>query len=71
MGFENLKITVNYDEKTEEVKITANAEGLRYLADVCTNLIGKEGPAAHWHFMEEMNTLRRGSNKMVITFVTA
>jgi hypothetical protein len=49
--------------------ITADADGLRYLAEVCQRLIVKKGPAAHWHFSADMHSLEAGFIDTRICFV--
>jgi hypothetical protein len=65
-----MKITVEIeaDASAREIVIRADAKGLEYLADVCARLIGKSGPAAHWHLSAEMGTLTKGSINTVIAF---
>jgi DNA-binding transcriptional regulator LsrR (DeoR family) len=62
------KIKTEYFEQPQEVIITADAEGLRYLAEICLRLIDKTGPAAHWHLMERMRSLEAGSIDTRIQF---
>lgn len=62
------KITVLYDRQHNEVEITADEEGLRYLADICLRIIGKSDPAGHFHLMEKMGNLEKGSVNTVIRF---
>ena len=63
------KIKIEHLRQTEEVIITADADGLRYLAEICLRLIDKTGPAAHWHLMEQMGSLEPGSIDTRIRFV--
>ena len=63
------KIKIEYFGQPQEVIITADAEGLRYLAETCLRLIDKTGPAAHWHLMEQMGSLVPGSIDARIQFV--
>jgi hypothetical protein len=63
------KVKIEYFGKPEEIIITADAEGLRYLAEVCLRLIDKTGAAAHWHLMERMGSLEPGSIDARIQFV--
>jgi hypothetical protein len=65
-----MKITVQIDEDplAREINIIADAEGLEYLAGVCARLIGKSGPAAHWHLSNDMGTLMQGSIDTTIAF---
>jgi len=65
------RIKVEYDEARREVVITADAEGLQSLARICERIIGKEGPAAHWHFMEWMDNADPGSVNLVLRFESA
>ena len=62
------RIKVEYTGSPHKVVITADAEGLRSLARVCERIIGKEGPGAHWHFTEGMNTADPGSVDLVLRF---
>jgi hypothetical protein len=55
------KIKVEYFNEPEEIIITADADGLHYLAEVCERLIRKTGPAEHWHLSETMGSLEPGS----------
>ena len=63
------KIRIEYFGQPQEVIITADAEGLRYLSEICLRLIDKTGPAAHWHLMEKMGSLESGSIDARIHFV--
>jgi len=63
------KIKVEYFNEPEEIIITADADGLRYLAEVCERLIGKAGPNAHWHLSETMGSLDPGSIDTRICFL--
>ncbi len=63
------KIKIEYFTEPEEIVISADADGLRYLAEVCERLIGKEGPAAHWHLSANMRSLEVGSVDTRICFV--
>lgn len=63
------KIKIEYFEKPREIVITADADGLQYLSEVCQRLIGKQGPAAHWHLMADMGSLEVGSIDTRICFV--
>jgi hypothetical protein len=62
------KIKTEYHTKAEEFTIAADADGLRFLADICLRLIDKTGPASHWHLMENMGTLESGSINTRISF---
>jgi hypothetical protein len=62
------KLHISLDSNLERVVIVGNAQGLHYLSDVCLRLIGKEGPAAHFHLMVEMNNLEKGSTNTDIVF---
>ena len=63
------KIKIELYQSPEELVISADADGLRYLAEVCGRLIGKEGPAAHWHLSEKMGSLVAGSIETRIRFM--
>ena len=65
-----MKITVEIDDDpvARQINIIADTEGLEYLAGVCTRLIGKSGPAAHWHLSTGMGTLTQGSIDTTIAF---
>ena len=65
-----VKIAVQIENAgaAREIIITADSEGLKYLADVCARLIGKTGPAAHWHLSNDMGTLTKGSINTTIAF---
>lgn len=59
-----LKITI----ENNEVIIAGNEEGLKYLADVCLRVIGKETPAGHFHLMDKMNNVQKGSVNTSVIF---
>lgn len=62
------KIKVEYNKKESEIAIIADKEGLAYLADVCNRISGKESPAGHFHLMEEMKNLVKGSVRTIIIY---
>jgi hypothetical protein len=62
------RIKIEYVEGRREVVITADAEGLQSLARACERIIGKEGPAAHWHFTEWFDNADPGSLSLEIRF---
>lgn len=61
-----MKLKTHYDAATNEITVIGNSEGLQFLSQICTRIIGKEGPAAHWHFSQEFNNLLPGSTPMVV-----
>ncbi len=63
------KIKIEYFKEPEEIVISANSDGLRYLAGICKRLIGKEGPPAHWHLSSDMHSLEPGSVNTIISFL--
>jgi hypothetical protein len=63
------KIKIESFQDPLEIVITADADGLRYLSEVCQRLIGKQGPAAHWHLSPDMGSLEAGSIDTRICFV--
>jgi len=64
----NVKIKITYDKTKNEITIMANADGLRYLSDICLRIIGKLTPAGHWHLMEAMGNLEKGSIDTIIMY---
>lgn len=62
------KIKIDYDKEKNLVTIMADADGLRYLADICLRIIGKDTPACHFHLMEKMGNLEKGSIDTVIIY---
>jgi hypothetical protein len=62
------KIKIEYFQEPSEIVVTADADGLRYISEVCQRLIGKQGPAAHWHLSADMGTLEAGSIDTRICF---
>jgi hypothetical protein len=62
------KIKITHDKDKNEITIMADADGLRYLSDVCLRIIGKLTPAGHWHLMEKMENLEKGSIDTVIIY---
>ena len=62
------RLRVEWDEEANEVRIYGDAEGLTHLAGVCSGRIGKEGPAAHWHFSTHLGTLEAGSPSLTVYF---
>jgi len=64
------KIKIDHFKDPEEIIISADADGLRYLADICERLIGKTGPEAHWHLSENMGSLEHGSVETRISFIS-
>jgi len=63
------RIKTEYFPEPREILITADADGLRYLAEVCQKLIGKQDAAAHWHLSTDMGSLEVGSIDTRICFV--
>ena len=62
------KIKITYDKDKNEIIIMADADGLKYLADICLKIIGKKTPAGHWHLMESMGNLEKGSINTIIMY---
>ena len=60
-----LKITCDNDE----IWIRGDEQGLKYLAECCTSIIGKKDPSGHWHLQQEMNNLMNGSIKTRIEYM--
>jgi hypothetical protein len=63
----NIKLKITYDNG--EIWIRGNDQGLQYLADCCTRIIGKTDPSGHWHLMPEMNNLIEGSERTLIEYM--
>ncbi len=63
----NIPLKITYDKN--EIRIRGDKQGLQYLADCCTRIIGKKDPAGHFHLMPEMNNLMEGSVKTVIEYM--
>jgi hypothetical protein len=63
-----MAIPLRFTFDGNEVRIEGNEEGLRCLADCCLRIIGKEGPAGHFHLMSEMNNLMKDSVTAVIKY---
>ena len=62
------KLKITFDKKENQITIIGNEEGLKYLADVCLRIIGKDTPAGHFHLMDNMNNLDKGSINTSIIF---
>jgi len=62
------KIKITYDKEKNEITILADAAGLRYLSNIFLRIIGKTTPAGHWHLMEGMNNLEKGSINTLIAY---
>jgi len=62
------KLNIKYSGNPPEITITGNADGLRFLAEICNRVIDKPDSSAHWHLMEKMGTLETGSVDTVICF---
>lgn len=62
------KLKIEYEKESNRISITGDAEGLRYLADVCTRIIDKTGPGSHFHMSQEMGNLDKGSVETIIGF---
>lgn len=65
-----IEIKIENGSPAGEVVVTADKEGLEYLAEVCVRLIGKTGLTAHWHLSSDMGTLTKGSINAIIAFQT-
>ena len=63
----NIRLKITYDN--HEIWIRGDKEGLQYLADCCTRIIGNKDPSGHFHLMPEMNNLMEGSVKTVIGYM--
>ncbi len=63
----NIRLKITYDKG--EIWIRGDKEGLQYLADCCTRIIGKKDPSGHFHLMPDMNNLMEGSAKTVIEYM--
>jgi len=62
------KIKIDYEKDENQITITADADGLRYLADICLRIVGKDTPAGHFHLMEKIGNLEKGSIDTVIKY---
>jgi hypothetical protein len=62
----NIRLKITCDK--DEIWIRGNDEGLQYLSQCCTRIIGKKDPSGHIHLMPEMNNLMNGSMKTVIEY---
>ncbi|MEW6097267.1 MAG: hypothetical protein AB1567_12225 [bacterium] len=65
---ENGKVKITYDKDKNEITIMADANGLRYLSDICLSIIGEVTPAGHWHLMKSMGNLEEGSIDTIIMY---
>ncbi len=63
------KLLVKYDADEKTVAIYGDADGLKILSDICLKRIGKKGPAAHFHFMESMENVEKGSINMDVIYL--
>ena len=63
------RLRIIHDAEHSEVRISGNAEGLKYLADACLAVIGHDSPAGHWHLMDRMHNVEEGSIDAVVEFV--
>lgn len=63
----SIKLKITYDHN--EIWIRGDKNGLQYLADCCTRIIGKKDPSGHFHLEPEMNNLMEGSIKTVIEYM--
>ena len=63
----NIRLKITYDNR--EIRIRGDKEGLQYLADCCTRIIGKKDLSGHFHLMPEMNNLMEGSVKTLIEYM--
>jgi hypothetical protein len=57
----NGKLHISYNAEKEIIEIVGDENGLKYLSQVCNQIIGKKGPAAHFHLMSKMNNIEKGS----------
>ena len=62
-------IKIDYDAKLNCIEIIGNEKGLKFIADACLKVIGKDEPGNHFHLMEKMENLKPGSVDTTITFV--
>lgn len=62
------KIKIVYDKDENAIEIIADDDGLNYLSDICMKIKGHETPAGHFHLMEEMKNLTKGSIRTTITY---
>lgn len=68
-GVYNLSIQLKITFDNGEIWIRGDKEGLLYLADCCTRVIGKKDPSGHFHLLPEMNNLLEGSTKIRLGFL--
>jgi hypothetical protein len=59
---------IKVESNGNKVFILADADGLKYLADVCLRIIGKNDPSGHFYLMEQMGNLETGSAELEIAF---
>jgi hypothetical protein len=64
------KIYINFKKENNKksILIKADSGGLKYLSDVCLNMIGKNDPSGHFHLSEKMNNLEKGSIDTIIIY---
>lgn len=62
----SIRLKITYDN--DEIWIRGDEEGLKYLAECCTKIIGNKDPSGHWHLQSEMNNLMDGSIKTRIEY---
>lgn len=65
------KIKITYNKEKKLISILADADGLKYLSDICLSIIGKDTPAGHFHLMRRMGNLEKGSIDTEIIFSKA
>ncbi|MEW6026591.1 MAG: hypothetical protein AB1599_04790 [Planctomycetota bacterium] len=62
------KLKIVLDKKSNEIVIMGNKNGLEYLANCCTRIIGKTDPSGHMHFMEGFENLAPDSIPAVVCY---